>query len=159
MKNSTLFTFLFLALIVVVTSCKDDAPQLPDPSEERTALLARTWIVDVANPPAVTLDGADISGDFQTFVLTLTTSFTYSTSGGSPTFDVWQPSGSWGYATNADGSANLNSLILDGTLQVDIDNVSETALQLSFDFSLSKAAHGGRFIGVEGRYIFKFVAQ
>ena len=159
MKNIRLFALLFSALFVLVTGCKDDTVAPPDPSEERTALLAKTWLVDTANPPFVTLDGADISGDFQTFTLTLTTSFTYSTSGGSPTFDIWQPSGSWGYATNSDGSANLNSLILDGAQQVDIDNVSDTALQLSFDFSLSKAAHGGRFTGVEGRYIFKFVAQ
>ena len=159
MKNSRLFAFLFLAFIVFVTGCKNDPVTPPDPSEERTALLAKAWKVDTANPPSVTLDGADISGDFQTFVLTLTTSFTYSTSGGSPTFDIWQPSGSWGYATNADGSSNLNSLILDGLLQVDIDNLSETALQLSFDFTLAKAAHGGRFTGVEGRYIFKFIPQ
>lgn len=138
---------LTLILGVVVSSCKEDPPPAKTDEQVQTEKLVGTWVLDSPTPAnSVTLDGNDVSADWETFELTLGDK-TYSSL--NATFpEVWPSNGTWAFG------ANVNTLVRDDGVEISI-SVTDTSLQLQFDYSDA----GGRLSGVTGNWIFKMVPK
>ena len=138
----------FLAGFAFMIGCKkDDGPSQTE-EEIQLGKLAFTWTVASA-----TLDADDRTADWTGMTLTATTSKTYSTSGSNDD-NVWPASGTWEFAGTS--GAGLNVLNRSDGLTVNIDNITETALDLSFTYVLAKANKEARVSSIEGNWVFKF---
>jgi len=142
----------FAALIVLFTfsNCGEDNPPQPTDAELRVEALTGTWEVTT-----VTLDGTDVTTDYDGMTLTFSSSKGYSVSGGdfSP---IWQSSGTYDFKTAADGSEDISTLVRDDAVEMTVGNVSDANLSLSFDFAVSPPC---RTKGVCGGYSFSFTKQ
>jgi hypothetical protein len=138
----------FLAGFAFMMGCKKDDG--PNQTEEEIQLekLAFTWTVTSA-----TLDGNDRTADWTGMTLTATTSKTYSTSGSNDD-NVWPSSGTWDFAGNT--GAGLEVLNRSDGVTINIDNLTETALDLSFTYVLAEANKEARVNSIEGNWVFKF---
>lgn len=110
-------TIRISAIILLVAlglfSCNDE----PTPAEKTEALL----ISGIWSNPVVTVDGIDQSDLYQIFTITFTKT-NYTTAGGSP---LWLSSGTWAFKDE-----NAKVLILDGSHEVPINEITETNLEL-----------------------------
>jgi len=117
----------------------------------RPTKLSKTWVLNTGNT-GVSLDGVDVSSWFSQFSLTFNTDFTF-TSSNNNSPNPWPTSGTWSFAKNADGSANLRQIVRGDGLVINIDTFSDTVLIFSFQFDDSTHS-SGREEGVTGVYIF-----
>jgi len=151
MKNVLI---IFLFTILTCLGCKDDDTPVVDPIQERIELLAKTWVPNTGS--AVTVDGIDVSSEFNGFTLTFTESFGYLTTNVGPNFtDVWPASGTWSFAINSDGSSNINMIERDG-ISITINSINASSLRISFVFLTARASGNA---GIEGSYVFDLVSQ
>ncbi len=155
MKLTKYFAVLLIVAGGFFAGCNPDPEPEPTPEEIRTDLLAGTsskgWVLTSS-----TLDGDDRSTDWADFELTITTSKGYSTT---TSFDdnVWPSAGTWDYQ-GTEGSG-LDVMIRSDGIRMNIDNITESNLTLSFDYLLSKPQKSGRAESIEGNWIFKMVAK
>jgi hypothetical protein len=139
---------LMVLAVLLVFGCKKKKDAEPDPEAEAIAkLVSGAWIAT-----AVTLDTEDRTADFANFSLTITENKTYSTSGVDPIYSsVWPSSGNWDFKSSGSAIPDLTIIIRDGSLEMDIDVLSETQFILSFTF-VTGSMEGTS--GTEGSYIF-----
>ena len=155
MKSTKYFAVLLIVAGGFFAGCKKDDPVVPTDEEVRTELLAGTsskgWALTSA-----TLDGDDRLTDWENFELTITTSKGYSTT---TSFDdnVWPSAGTWDYQGTT--GSGLDVMVRSDGISMNIVNVSESNLTLSFDYLLSKPQKSGRVESIEGNWIFKMVAK
>ena len=137
----------FLAGFAFIVGCKKDDG--PDQTEEdiRLGELAHTW-----NISSVSLDGDDRTANWANFTLTATTSKTYSTTGSNDE-NVWPASGTWEFAGTT--GAGLDVLNRSDGVTVNIDNITDTNLDLSFTFVLASANKDARVSSIEGDWVFR----
>ena len=137
----------FLAGFVFTMGCKKDDDSGPTPEELRLEELAHTWTISSA-----TLDGDDRTANWANFTLTATTSKTYSTTGSSDD-NVWPSSGTWEFAGTE--GAGLDVLNRSDGVTINIDNISDTNLDLSFTYVLASANKDARVQSIEGDWVFR----
>jgi hypothetical protein len=147
LRSFIFFTFSLGALMLI--SCGDDSddPVTEDPLTESTeeekqleSLSASAWKMS-----SITLDGADVTSNFDGLVLTINSDKTYSTNG---SYDpVWPSSGSFTFGSD------INTLTRDDGVSMTI-SVSETSLTVTFTYADS----GGRIDALPGDYVFSFTS-
>ncbi len=148
MKN-----IIFLFGLLIFLGCKDSDPGI-DPVQARLELLAKTWVP--GSGTAVSVNSIDVSSEFASFTLTFTDSFGYSTANVGPNFtDVWPPTGTWVFETNADGSSNVNVIVRDGII-ITISSINASSLNITFDYLNARAAGT---LGIDGSYVFNMTPQ
>ena len=159
-RNHTLFLVLFLSFFVIVGCKKKKKPELPGLTEAEKAqigLLSQTWSI-YPKFGQVSLDGREITSQFTSFKLTITSDFKYSTTGRSTTFAVWPASGSWEFAKNSDMSSDVTRIIRDDGIEINIVLINSTSLDLSFSYTNAginpSISNGNRTESIEGNYIF-----
>lgn len=135
MTNISIAIVLFAALSI--SSCNDE----PTVAEKVEGML-----VSVAwSKPIVTVDGIDQSNLYQAFAITFTKA-NYTTSGGSP---LWPSTGTW---TFKDESARV--LLLDGTREVQINEITGTNLELAVQNN-NTTFKSGRVNSIIGKNVFR----
>jgi hypothetical protein len=141
MKNGKTFLkaavlLLLVAGLVSLGSCKKKKV-VPDAA---ALLKSGTWKIKT-----VTVDGADKLSMFTGMTLTFSAT-AYTSTNGVP---VWPASGNW--------SINTDKTIVtrDDGVAVTIDNISETALGLSLNWSKT-TLNGGRTESIPGKHVFTF---
>lgn len=135
MTKISIAIVLFAALSI--SSCNDE----PTVAEKVEGML-----VSVAwSKPIVTVDGIDQSNLYQAFTITFTKT-NYTTSGGSP---LWPSTGTW---TFKDESAK--ALLLDGTREVQINEITGTNLELAVQNN-NTTFKSGRVNSIIGKNIFR----
>lgn len=127
--------FVLCAMVTGFSSCsKDDGPSAQTVQLQK---LSTTWKVS-----QVINDSQDVTAQYTDFVLTVT-ELNYTTqNGGNP----WPTSGNY---TFKDG--DLNTLLREDDTQLNIDELTESTLILSFNFN---TVTGGRLSGVTGDFTF-----
>ena len=141
----------FLAGFSLMIGCKNDGNDGPSEEEIQIGKLTATWAAS-----SVTLDGADRTADWATFTLTATGTLTYSTTN-SGDGNVWPSSGAWSFSGTT--GAGLEVLNRNDGVTVNIDNLTDTNLDLSFTFALAAPNKEGRLASVEGDWVFKMTKQ
>ena len=136
----------FLAGFTFIMGCGED-DKGPTAEELRLEAIAFTW-----NISTVTLDGADRLADWTNFSLTATASKGYSTSS-SGDENVWPASGTWDFAGTT--GAGLDVINRSDGVTVNIDNITDTNLDLSFTYALAVPNKEGRVVSIEGDWVFK----
>jgi len=158
MKSTKYFAVLIIVAGSFFAGCKKDDPVVPTEEEIQTELLAGASSKDwkLASGTAVSLDGDDRSTDWSAFELTVTTSKGYSTAS---SFDdnVWPAAGVWDYQGTS--GSGLAVMVRSDGISMNIDNISESNLTLSFDYLLAKPQKNGKVVSIEGNWIFKMVAK
>lgn len=135
MTKISIAIVLFAALSI--SSCNDE----PTVAEKVEGML-----VSVAwSKPIVTVDGIDQSNLYQDFSITFTKT-NYTTSGGSP---LWSPTGTWAFK---DESAK--ALLLDGTREVQINEITGTNLELAVQNN-NTTFKSGRVNSIIGKNVFR----
>ncbi len=120
--------------------CKKDDD--PSAEEKFRKLIETTWTIS-----EVFIDDVDKSSDFQGLTLQFGTQ-TYSSTNGEP---LWPSSGTW-----ALGNTDITQIVRDAQLVIDVEEISETKLTLSFDWD--DTTYGpGRVASIAGRHKFVFV--
>ena len=134
-KTKIAIAFAFLS-IACLTACKKTEVT---PQEQAESLLtAGAWA-----KPTVTVDGVDHSDLYQNFTVQFINK-TYSSSGGLP---LWPAAGTW--MMSEDGK----TLKIDGKLEMQISEMTDKALQLTFQWDKSTYAPG-RVQSIGGRNVF-----
>lgn len=138
-RNSIIILSMFIIFLgtVCISGCEDD-PTLNEKVE--SMLISGQW-----KNPIVTADGIDQSDLYQGFILKFN-SGTYSTSGGGP---LWLESGTWIFK---DESGKL--LIMDGSREIQINEITETNLELVVQNN-NTTFKTGRVSSVKGKNIFR----
>lgn len=153
------FKVLFIAIVsgmlISLSGCKKPEPTPPTPQEVQLGLLSKTWKIKT-----VTLDGTAKTTDYTGFTLVITgtpgsSSFSYTTTG-RPSTSPWPASGTWTFGTDP-----LSDIIRDpGSTADKLDmkySVTDTQLQLSFDFS--GTGYTARTAVVKGDWVYTFDKQ
>lgn len=151
-KNRTYIIVLIGVLLIIfnISGCKKKND--PTPKEQKISSLAFTW-----KATQVSLDGYDVSSYFNGFTLTISSDYTYSTTGGNSP-NPWPTSGVWSFTKNTDGSLNLDKVMRDDGLEILIQEINNTSLELSFTHDASMH-QSGRTEGISGVYNFTFTNQ
>ena len=152
-KSLRLLSFVVIGMIVLVAACKPDPPPVPTAEELRLEELAGTSSL-TWNVSSVTLDGTDQVSDWTGFTLTFTTTKTYSTSN-SGDENVWPANGTWDFDGPVD-SPDVDTIVRSDNIPVSVVNISETSMQLSFDYVLVSPAQNARTESIEGTWVFGF---
>ena len=130
-KAMTLAAIIFLALILLTACSPDD----PSPADQLTG----EWTVS-----RVTLDGVDITHEFEGFTLQFAAN-TYTAANGEP---VWPATGTWSLI-------NPSVFVRHDGIEVNIDNLTPGALTLSLFWNKTTLG-SGRAASVSGDYVFEF---
>lgn len=137
-------------VLLLLPGCGGDDEPKPDGKEGQLALLAHTW-----QAATVTLDGTDISSEYEAFILTLQRGNvnTYSVSN-PPPLDAWKTAGTWTVHDELP-----NTLVRDtGTDEVVMAyTVTETTLRLTFYFSGPGYQH--RVARAQGEWVMEFTKR
>jgi len=131
-------TFLFVAILPVLTGCSSSDPEPPLSAEEaQIQKLSKTWILGT-----VMYDGDNISDRFNDFELTFKPDKTYTATGalGDFDFEPFKATGSWDFK-----NGDLNQLIRNDGVDMTTE-VTENTLSLSFTISEAN----GRVAGLGG---------
>ena len=132
---SYIFTFSVIAALMLCASCKKSNS---DPQPD--LLTKKTWTVTT-----VAVDGVDKTSLFANMTLTFVDKKFTTTNGGG----AWPASGTWAYATNS-----TTMIVRNDGLQINMDELTETKLTLSFDWA--KTTFGGRTHSAGGKNVFTF---
>ncbi len=128
-----------LALAAISFSgCNGDEPTVQEKTE--ALLVSAEW-----NKPVVTVDGVDQSDLYSDFTIKFIKG-TYTSAGGGP---LWPTTGTW---TFKDETASV--LILDGNKEVQINEITETALELAVQND-NTTFISGRTQSIKGKNVFK----
>jgi hypothetical protein len=125
-------------LIFTVSSCGGDDSLTPE--ELRLQELTATWAVS-----SVVNDGSDVTRQFAGFILTVSGTQTYSTVNGG---NAWPAQGTFTLVTN-----NLDAFLRDDNVQVNIVDISDTALTLTFQINTVRGTVSG-VNGITGSFTF-----
>ena len=112
----------------------------PSPEEARLQELTATWQLG-----SVVNDNQDVTNQFTGFSLTVTANKTFSTlQGGNP----WPAQGTFDFV-----NGNVSRLLRDDGVTIEVTNITEERLVLSFDMNTVRGgAHGSE--GITGNFIF-----
>lgn len=137
--KSILTTGFLLAMIFMIASCSED----DKPTKEEAFLqdLSGTWQVD-----GVTLDGADVTEEFESMAITFKKDQTYTVQ--NPVGNIWDASGTF---TLEESSGENFNLLRDDEALVTVNQLNETTLTLSMQFESAP----GRTRGLAGEYVFE----
>ncbi|MDH5474161.1 MAG: hypothetical protein OEX22_00565 [Cyclobacteriaceae bacterium] len=160
-KLSYFLSASILLSILLSVGCKpNDTPGLSE-EEQQKALLTKSWGVST-----VTLGGeGDVTAGFTDFVLTVESTFSYTSTGATRTPQPWPGSGTFAFDLNTDGTANVNKILREAgspnelpmTLQMNADG---SAMTLSFTFTEgTHTSGGGRTEAISGAWVFDFIAK
>jgi hypothetical protein len=141
--NSVVFSLL-LVFPLIFSSCGEDPVDPPQTQQEITRLILvnSPWKMQKA-----TVDGFDQTNVYRDLVLTfLNTQYTSVNGKG-----VWPASGFWSF-DNIDATAFIRS---DG-VRVEILEINNSSLRLSFDWDETTYITTGRTSSLEGKHIFEF---
>jgi hypothetical protein len=131
---------LFLPVVILLTSCQQE-PELTVAEKVTEQLAAaESW-----KAPTVTVDGVDYSDLYKDFSVKFEAT-TYSSTGGAP---VWPASGTWKFINE-----EATRMLLDNTLEVQIDAVTDESLELSLQWNKT-TFEPGRASSVKGQMKFK----
>lgn len=140
MKILKSISAIALVFMLALPSChkKDELTA----QEKTTAMLtsAAAW-----QSPLVTVDGVDYSDIYKDFTIKFDKS-AYTTTSGAP---IWVASGTWKFLNE---EATL--MQMDGTREVEINSISDTELELSFQWN-ENTFQPGRISSVKGKQKFK----
>lgn len=134
LKKFIVFGGLFLILFMV--ACGDDEPGEPEetPQEIAEALFTGNWSLGT-----ITLDGTDVSNEYQGFTLTVSIG-TYATTNAGELFPA---TGTWDWVGDSDAQ------ITTGTgKQITLNTLTSTSLQFSFN-----KTDGNAVDGIPGDYV------
>ena len=129
---------LLVLVVVMMSGCQGDEPTAQEKTE--AILISAEW-----NNPSVTVDGVDQSALYQTFIIKFTKG-TYTSSGGGP---LWPSSGTWVF-TDETGKM----IILDGKMEVHINEITENSLELAVQ-NVDTTFASGRTNSIKGKNVFK----
>ena len=141
-KNITILAVI--AVIATLSACGGDDTPTPvtDPTTEVIKALGKSWTAT-----SVSLDDADVTGDWAGFALTFLQSQGYSaTNLSAESILVWPVSGSYTFP-NAN---NANQILRNDGVQMTLSNVTETSATLSFRIT----GRTGRTDGLIGEWVF-----
>jgi hypothetical protein len=140
MKNT--MTRISMAIIILTTTillgCGDNGPTAQEKTE--ALLVSAQW-----KNPVVTVDGIDQSALYQNFKIQFGHN-TYTSSGGEP---LWPASGTWVFVDE-----NATTLKLDGKLEIQISELTETNLELIFQND-NTTFTSGRSMSIKGENKFR----
>jgi hypothetical protein len=136
-KSKTIHLVLAVLLIVSLTSCKKDDP---NPVDQQINQLKGTWKLG-----SISNDNQDVTAQFTGFTLTFTDKNYATTNGGNP----WPVNGTYDFK-----STDLKSLLRSDNTVVTIDQLTTTALVLSFNYT---NLTNGRVSGVTGNFTFSLI--
>jgi hypothetical protein len=135
-----LITFFLVVYVMGLMGCGKDDPQ-PSANDITTELLrSKPWQLS-----STTIDGTS-SNLYSGLSVTFSTNTYTSVNGGK----IWLASGTWNLAGD-DGK----KLLRDGTLQIDIQNISPTQLVISFNWN-STTLDNGRTESLKGLHRMTF---
>ena len=162
MKSFKLILLLLsVGVLFSLTNCGGDSKPAESIADQQLTKLSKTWKLTsvtldaspVPNPPATT-------PSYAAFQLVITgtkgaTSFGYTTSG-RPSLSPWKASGTWSFVK--DQETTLITRDPDNTSdKLDMTYVvSESALEISFNFQNPNGGYQGRTDQTKGNWIFKF---
>lgn len=139
-RNVTHFIYLFVILLAAGACSKDEDGLTA--REKFLAELEGTW--QMSN---VTLDDADVSGEFAGISVTFEEDQTFSVT--NPVGNIWPASGMFELQET---TGNLFDLMRDDEVLMSVDQLTEDSLVISFQFDSAP----GRLRGLAGNYIFNF---
>jgi hypothetical protein len=141
-----------LVLTVLFSACKKDDPTPISIADEQLGKLTATWTASSAK-----LEGTEQPDYADKFKLTISgtagaTSFGYSASG-RPSNSPWPASGTWKFGDNPE-----SQIVRDpGGDEVNMTySVSDTELQVTFNFSGVGYPSSSRVANVKGTWVFTF---
>lgn len=128
-----------LALAAISFSgCNGDEPTVQEKTE--ALLVSAEW-----NKPVVTVDGVVQSDLYSDFTIKFIKG-TYTSAGGGP---LWPTSGAWVFKDEA-----ATTLLLDGKMEVRINEITETSLELEVQ-NENTTFISGRMNSIKGKNVFK----
>lgn len=143
-----------LGVLTTLSACKKDEAA---PSEVSVQLgkLSDTWVLSSA-----VKDETEMSG-YEDFTLTLSgstaaTTFTYAAIG-RPALSPWPAGGTWVFGSTVSSQLIRDSETADEVLMN--YTVTETSLEIEFNFSGEGYTNNGRVASPEGHWIFTFSKQ
>ena len=142
MRRLTYYSgILTLVFVLILLGCKKD----PEPNliQDKLNEIQGTYLIS-----AVTLDGNDVSADYAGMSITLTTSKSYSTSGGDYN-PVWPANGTFLFKNEASEPPVLTSFIRNDGIEV-----AYTLSGTTMTFTLNMPDTGGRITGLGGDFVF-----
>ena len=139
---------VLLSIIALLTNCKGKSTTDPAPVDPTLAViegLTKTWTVS-----EVTLDGTNVTSDWNNVQLSFAANKSFSITGLSQENAlIWPSSGSYSFP---DATKPMSVLRSDG-IPIIISNLTETSATLDFTIS---GRTGGRETGLSGNYTFTF---
>ncbi len=134
----TLLLFVLFSLLVKLQACGDD--DHTNPLQVRLNELTGTWRLGT-----VFNDNNDITNQFQGFELTFEADKTFITQNGG---NAWPASGRFDFLDD-----NANLIVRNDDVEVEIVEITNTSLQLSF----TQSTLNGRAAGITGSFSFSLI--
>jgi hypothetical protein len=131
---------MLIILVALLPACNKEIPLTEQETVVIMLMSAEAW-----TSPVVTIDGVDRSDMYRNFELKFAES-TYTSSGGAP---VWPATGSWEFIDE-----DANRMLLDGTLEVEINSISDDELELSLQWN-ENTFTPGREKSIKGKMNFR----
>tara|TARA_R110001592_G_scaffold122032_1_gene328365 strand:- start:127 stop:558 length:432 start_codon:yes stop_codon:yes gene_type:complete len=142
MKYLTKTLFVVCAILIITACKKEGEPDVPTAQKEAFEKLSGNWSLGTTG--SIKLDGNDISGNYDGFMLSFTNGGYTTTNAG----ELLNATGTWEWSNPQAGE-----ITLDGDRSVTINNLTTSQFMFSFTFSGS----GGVRAGTEGSYLITVV--
>lgn len=144
----TLINSIVIALFIILASCGEDGPGLT-PEEVEQERITNLLVTTSGNPwqsSAVSVDGVDVSTEFNNLTVSFTeTSFTTQNGG-----DLWPAGGTWNFQ-----SGSTAEIVRNDGLVMTISQINESSLVFTFTWD-DTIFRSGKLGALQGNYIFNF---
>lgn len=148
--NRLLKSMMVVALVAMIgfmSGCDDDDDPGTPVDETEVARVFSLLSASPWNVSAVTVDDLDFSSTYSGLNLSFAEGTYTSSNGGG----IFSSAGTWVFASSA-----AEQLILDGDLEVDVLEISETSLVIGLVSTETSLGTGGRSESVSGTHVFTF---